>query len=215
MFFTNLPKSSIVDKPIPKNAFYSSCSTKQKYAFVEKINKIIWRNKLSIDTINVKGKDVEEIQIIEIQLKEKVKINDILLLVNKIIPYHIIFYVSYLDEYYISTSVKHSNTFNVNNSVVDYTLNTEWETDINKYKINLFNDLDSIYLDFCNQLLPISNPIKSFDKLTETGAQLNKLKRDIQNLESKIKSCRQFNKKVELNSQLRELKEELKSVIDK
>lgn len=215
MVFTNLPKSSIMDRSIPKNKFYPSSSTKQKDAFVEKINKIIWRNKISIDTINVKGKDVEEILIIEIQLKEKVKINDILLLINKTIPYHIIFYVSYIDDFYISTSVKHSNTFNVNNSVVDYTLNTEWETDINKYKINLFNDLDSIYLDFCNQLLPISNPIKSFDKLTETGEQLNKLKRDIQNLESKIKSCRQFNKKVKLNSQLRELKEELKSVIDK
>jgi len=123
--------------------------------------------------------------------------------------------VSYLDEYYISTSIKHSNTFNVNNSVVDYTICSEWEKDTNKYKINLFNDLDSIYLDFCNQLLPISNPIKSFDKLTETGEQLNKLKRDIQNLESKIKSCRQFNKKVELNSQLKVLKQELKSIIDK
>lgn len=215
MFLSNLPKSSIMDRSIPKNKFYTSCTTKQKDAFVEKINKIIWRNKLSIDTINVKGKDVEEILIIEIQLKEKVKINDILLLINKTIPYHIIFYVFCLDEYYISTSIKHSNTFNVNNSVVDYTICSEWEKDINKYKINLFNDLDSIYLDFCNQVLPISYPIKSFDKLIEVGELIYKFKRDIQNLESKIKSCRQFNKKVELNSQLKVLKQELKSIIDK
>lgn len=210
MFFPDLPPSTKIDKSIPKNKFYSSCTTKQKSVFVEKINKIIWRNTLSVNTINVKGKVVDEILILEIQLKEKAKINDIILLINKLIPYHVIFYVTYLDDFFISTSIRHTSYYNENNSVIDRTFNTEWENDINKYKINLFNNLDLIYLDFCNQLLQISKAINSFEKLIEIGDVINKLKNNILNLESQINNCRQFNKKVELNSQLKKLQQELK-----
>lgn len=215
MFLSYLPSTTIINKTIPKNSFYEYCSSKQKKLFVEKINKIIWRNTLSINTINVRGNEVEEIIIIEIQLKEKININDLTNLINKEIPYHIVLYIVYEDKYYITTTIKHANRNDEDSAVIDWIFNSEWLNISNeKYKINLFNDLDSIYINFCIQLLGLNIKIESFEELINIAERISKLKFNIQKLESQINKCRQFNKKVELNSQLKVLKQELKSIIE-
>ncbi len=54
--------------------FYSrlSISNKLKNEFIDKVQKIIWAYKLSGKTLNInKTKNVEEIQIFQVELKEK------------------------------------------------------------------------------------------------------------------------------------------------
>ena len=71
----NLPDRCKVNKFIPKKTFYEKIgvSTSVKDDFINNIDKITWLYKLSEDTLGIsKSQDVEEIQIFEIILKEKV-----------------------------------------------------------------------------------------------------------------------------------------------
>jgi len=53
----NLPKHTVVNKIIPKNAFDNYANTKQKKLFIENVEKIRWINKLSKETVNLSGNE--------------------------------------------------------------------------------------------------------------------------------------------------------------
>ena len=96
-----LPKECIVDKFIPKKIFYEkvSLSTNLKQEFVDKLDKIYWKYKISEDTLNIsKTENVEEIEIFELTLKEKVNCQNIIKVITKNIPYIILFEICYNDE---------------------------------------------------------------------------------------------------------------------
>lgn len=209
----NLPNSTVVKKVIPKNAFDFYTNTKQKKAFADKIVRITWSNKLSQDTINLTGKDVTEIQFFEIELKEKVIIKDLLVIIDKAIPYHIIFKVIFNNEYYISTSAKHTHPTNDDNAVIDYTFATEWiSTDELLYSIELKNSLDWIYRNFCSQFISSSKNSNNLQEIIKNEKKIDIIKKKIEKIKFEISRCKQFNKKVDLNIELKELQEELKAL---
>lgn len=207
----NLPKSAEVKKVIPKNAFDSRTNSKQKKAFSEKVIRMTWSHKLSIETINLGGKEIAEIQIIDIELKEKVYIKDLLNIIDKAIPYHIIFFISHKDNYYISTSSKHIDPHNENNSVIDYTFSSEW-SGLNKIetalKIELKNNLDWVYKKICEQFVQDNKSSKNIKELVAQQTDLDRRNREIERLKSAIAKSKQFNKKVELNMRLKELEKD-------
>ncbi|BEV03420.1 DUF4391 domain-containing protein [Chryseobacterium gambrini] len=206
----NLPKSTVVKKVIPKNAFDVYTNTKQKKAFADKIVRITWSNKLSQDTINLTGKDVTEIQFFEIELKEKVNIKDLLVIIDKAIPYHIIFKVKFDNEYYLSTSAKHIHPTNDDIAVIDYTFSSEWMNECEElFFIELKNNLDWIYKNFCFQFVN-SNEAKNLQELIHQEKKLHQIKKEIEKIKSEISRCKQFNKKVELNISLKKLENILK-----
>lgn len=201
-----LPKATIVDRFIPKNSFDQFINSKQKNAISESIKRINWENRLSLDTINLSGSTIQEIQIFSIELKAKNKIKDILNIIDKAIPYHIIFIISFEDDIYISTSAKHSHVNNENQSVIDYTFDTEWsnKNDFN-LKFELKNSLDWIFKNFCEAITNSNQNVKSIQELVATQKENDALNREIEKLKAQIKNCKQFNKKVELNLKLKQL----------
>lgn len=207
----NLPKSTVVKKVIPKNAFDAYTNTKQKKAFADKIVRITWTNKLSKDTINLTGKDVNEIQIFEIELKEKVNIKDLLVTIDKAIPYHIIFKVKFGDEYYLSTSAKHTHPNNDDIAVIDYTFSSDWMNESELLtSIELQNNLDWIYKNFCSQFVNNTSSSNNLREIIENEKKLDTIKKEIEKIKSEISRCKQFNKKVELNIYLQKLENNLK-----
>ena len=76
----NFPASTIVDRRVPKQSFYDNISISPglKRAFVDQISLIIWRNKLAESTLAISaGKDIREIQVFELQLRQKQKLESI------------------------------------------------------------------------------------------------------------------------------------------
>ena len=208
----NLPKSTLVKKVIPKNAFDSYTNTKQKKMFAEKISRITWTNKLSLDSINISGKEVKEILFFEIELRDKFEAKDLLTIIDKAIPYNIIFIVKYLYEYYISTSAKHIHPSNEDNAVIDYTFKSSWLNLVNQpYKIELKNNLDWVFQNFCEQLKSTKSNFSSIKELIEKEKRMDSMAKEIEQIKSEIKRCNQFNKKVELNIRLNELTKLLES----
>lgn len=212
MSFFQLPIQTIKDKSIPKNAFYEYATTKQKQLFVDVVDKIRWQNKLAADTINLTGIEVQEIQIFEIQLKQKKNIESVLPIIEKAIPYLIIFIISYNDEVMLYTSQKHAHPVNENNAVVDWVFKTDWFSDEKeKYQLDLKVSLDKIFEDFCFKISNNSNLTseKDLKSLIEKEQKIQELKIQISKLEAQIKRTKQFNKKQPLNSQLNILKKRI------
>lgn len=216
MDYFQLPVQAKKDKSIPKNAFYDYASTKQKQLFVDVVDKIRWQYKLASDTINLEGNEVKEIQIFEIILKQKKNIETVLPVIEKAIPYHIIFVISFNTDVMLYTSQKHAHPVNENNAVVDWIFKTDWfDSSTTKYSIVLKESLDKVFSDFCFQISNNSGTASSKDlkKLIEREQKIQILKNQISRLESEINRTKQFNKKQPLNSQLNNLRIELANII--
>ena len=211
MTYFELPKSTIVNRFIPKNAFDDFTNSSQKKKFTDTIDKITWLNKLSKDTINLNGNAVKEIQIFEIKLKTKEKIQTLLNVIDKAIPYHIIFIVTFGEETYLSTSKKHNHINNENIAVIDWNFISDWQHNKEKkISLNLKESIDFIYTDFCSQISGFH--CKNIKEIIEKDSSKTKFKKQIQELELKIKKEKQFNLKVDMNEKLKELKKEYKEL---
>ena len=206
----NLPETTKLNKIIPKNAFDSYTNSKQKKLMSDCISRITWSHKLSLDTTNLQSKEIIEIQIFNIDLKEKVQIKPILSIIDKAIPYPIIFVIRYGDSMYISTSPKHSNPYNEDAAVIDYTFSTDWfHENENTFCIELKNNLDFVYKTFCAQFNNPDELVKDLKELVANQKDADSYNKELQNLKSAISKCKQFSKKVELNMKLKDLKNKL------
>lgn len=208
----NLPTATFVNKLIPKNSFDNYTNSKQKKQISTSINKITWTNKISTETTNLKSNEINEIEFFTIELRDKEDIKPLLDIVDRAIPYHIIFTVVFGNECYISTSAKHNHPVNDDNAVIDYSFFSEWfNLDNSAFKLELKNSVDWVYKNFCEQFVEESEiKIKDIKSLVGLQQSKDKIEKQILKVEGQIKNCRQFNKKVEFNLLLKKLKSELK-----
>ena len=192
-----LPKECIVDKFIPKKIFYEkvSLSTNLKQEFVDKLEKIYWKYKISEDTLNIsKTENVEEIEIFELTLKEKVNCQNIIKVITKNIPYIILFEICYNDE--VQYAIKYNDDIYF----------TNWNEKIN-FNFNGI-DLNVVYENIIRSVTNISEQNNNINVELEKSKKLKEIQRKIERLEGKIKTEKQFNKKVELNKNILELKKQ-------
>lgn len=202
-----LPKTTFVNRIVPKNAFDEYTDTKQKKLFTDLVFKITWTNKLAADTINLSGKALDEIQVIQIELKTKHEIPEVLAVIDRASPYAVIFVVYFGREYYLSASSKHAHPVKTDMSVIDWTFKSEWLSDQGlPYRLNLKETLDFVFFDFCKQLSGfVDSNLRTIAALVEKSRLLDQLQREGKKLKSEISRSGQFNKKVELNLRLSEV----------
>lgn len=220
----SLPKSTEFNRRIPKQKFYENLSVtpELKRAFVEQISVIYWRNKLAVTTLNVgQGENVTELEIFEIKLNQPSLDSKVLQLIDKEIPYHILYLLEHNGEYqawigYKEPSLVKADTFKVNSYY-----HTEWLS-LDKLPMRLDGlHMDAIYDNFIRQ---IAGERLGFDRLNEVGSKSSikdaidqdnmrqKLNKQMAALEGKMKNEKQFNIQVKLNAELKLLKKELEEL---
>lgn len=211
----SLPHSTKVNRVIPKNAFDSYTTAKQKKLFTDLIARITWIHKISTETVNLESQDIKEIQIFDIELKAKEDIQPVLNIIDRAIPYHIIFIVEHEHLIYLSTSTKHPHPVNEDNAVIDWTFKTDWFVpEENKYTLQLKKSVDAVYHDFCIQLSgKASMASKPIQDLIAYKKQVSTLEKEIARLRSGISQKKHFKDKVELNLKLKALEEQLKDLM--
>ena len=198
----NLPENCEVNKFVPKKVFYEkiSFSTAIKDEFVNLVDKIVWKYKISEDTLGInKTNKIEEIQVFEINLKEKNFPKNILKVITKAIPYPILFVIYYKEN--ICYSIK-----------VDDIYFTDWNEDINISFSGL--NLENIYENIVKSIIKENETKKDFETLIEDKKKEIELSKKLDQLKNKIKIEKQFNKKVELNKQIKEIEKELEVVLN-
>ena len=197
----NLPKECKVDRFLPKKTFYEhvgiSSTTKQE--FVDDVDKITWLYKLSEDNIHVsKTKSVEEIEIFQIEMKNKIIPNSVIKAIVKGIPYKILFKIVYKDDY--------CYVIKPNDNIYC----TEWNEDINIDFEGL--NLESIYDRIIKQIIKEETNQKSIEDILIDRARIDDLNKKINQLTQKVKSENQFDRKVALNIELNKLKKEMEEL---
>ena len=210
-----LPHTAKVNRVIPKNAFDSYTTAKQKKLFTDLIARITWTHKLSKDTVNLEGKDIKEIQVFRIELKVKEEIQTVLDIIDKSIPYNIVFVIEFGGSIYISTSTKHPHPINEDNAVIDWTFKTgSFLPSENKYTLQRKKSIEAVYHDFCIQLSGKSSmATKPLQDLIAYKKKVDALEKEIAKLKSGMASSKQFNNKVELNLKLKATEDELQSLL--
>ena len=174
--------------------------------FSAQVESIRWRNKIFVETINLeKGNYVNEIDIIEVQLRAEAFDEKILRLLARAIPNHIIFVLS-RDGLYRLCAAFQDGSLDKNFFYTDWTLEDELTLCLNGLT------LDEVYENFIRQILGAELAARAGESLrdfVERYNQIMKISRKIDALRRKIRSEKQFNRRLEMDGELKILLAEL------
>ncbi|MCK9276408.1 MAG: DUF4391 domain-containing protein [Syntrophales bacterium] len=213
-----LPRGTVFNRRIPKQKFYENLNVtaELKRIFVEQISVIYWRNKISPATVNIAaGETVSEIEVIEIRLNQPGLDKRILQLIDREIPYHILFLLVYKEQVQAWIGYKEQSQGGTAAFKPGAYYHTEWQP-VDKLSLRLDGlNMDSVYESFIRQIAGERLDNKAGDGLKDAVARderRRKLQKEIAALENKVRREKQFNIQVELNSKLKRLKKELEGL---
>lgn len=214
----HLPRSTEFNRRIPKQKFYENLSVTPalKRVFVEQIKTIYWRNKIAASTMNLAaGGAVTELEVFELQLNQQSLDEAVLKLIDKEIPYHILFLLSYEGKVQAWIGYKEEAGSGTAAFKVNQYYHTEW-LDSDKLELKLEGlSLDAVYEGYVRQIAGsalIANNGESLKESVEREQQRRDLEKKIAALEAKIRKEKQLNRQMELNAELKKLKRELEAL---
>lgn len=209
------PIATELNRRIPKQKFYENLSlTPQvKRGFVEGIKLIYWRNKLAEDTVHIpKGERVTEIEVFEIKLSGHALDEAVLLQIDKEIPYHILFLLSFEGRVQAWIGYKEASA-GVNSFKVSRYYHTDWQTEA-ALSLRLEGlTLDAVYENLVRQIAGTSldpgteNPELSLGETITLTEKREKLQKEIDRLEKLAWAEKQPKKKFEIVQKINKLKE--------
>lgn len=212
-----LPKSTEYNKRIPKTQFYRNLNlpNKVKQQFVDEIDTIIWQNKISPDTMAVSaGEGVTEIEVIEIRLHQKGISKNILEIMDRGIPYHIVFALTFKGEVQVAIGYKEkSQKIDAKYRVEGYYF-SDWAS-IDEFVLELKGlNLDRIYENLLRQFIPKERPqVRDLRETIAIQEEIEKQAALCESIEKRMKNESQFNLQVELNRKLREERAKLDELL--
>lgn len=207
------PQTTEFNKRILKQKLYENMevSPALKRVFVERIKLIYWRNKLAVSTMNIApGETVTEIEVIEIKLASPQLNETVLRQIDKEIPYHILFILSFDGKVQAWTGYKEAAEGGNKAFKVNKYYHTEWmpEHELN-LKIEGLN-MDAVWENLIIQVGGVEvGQGKSLDEQIQIDDQKAKLQKEIEKLEKQARNEKQPNKKFQLAQQVKTLKKQL------
>lgn len=209
-----LPPSTAFNRVIPKKKFYETLDLKSadRRIFIDQIQRITWANKLAPTTLAMaKGKEVQEIQVFQIDLTGNVLDEKALRLIDKAIPYHILYVLFCQDRYQAVIPYKRATKEDLSQYKTDRYYRTQWmgAEDLT-FKLG-GQDMDALYANLVRQIAgqtlagPVSEPLEDS---VEKETRRIKLEKEIKVLETKIHREKQLNRQMEMRNLWRKLKKE-------
>jgi len=179
-------------------------NTKLKREFTEKIQKITWEYKLSESTVGMSKTDtVEEIQVFVIQLKEQTIPKNVLKLIDRAIPYPILYVFTHEAHTAYGITLKGQGEQRYYFS--------DWDAEMN-FDFSGVN-LEAVYKRIVKNFLGTQETEQNFTEMIQNDKKRKTLEREIKALENKVKNEKQFNRKVDLNKELQSKKREIEPLL--
>lgn len=207
----DLPASTVVNRFVPKEKFYTKTdvSQKVKQLFISEIEKITWSNKIAPSTLNISSGKLLELQVFEVLLKSHDISESVLKHIDKHIPYPILFIVRRGSSVKAVVSFKEQNQRVENNMKVDTYFSTNWRTENNLQLKG--NSVDSIYQNYLYQIAPQlkSDKISTAKQAVESHKVNQKVQKQIDQINKQMKSEPSIAKKQELARQRHQLEQDL------
>ncbi len=209
-----LPKTTEFNKRIPKQKFYENLPVTPaiKKAFTEQIKIIYWRNKLAATTLNIApGEQVTEIEVFEVRLNASDLDENVLRLIDREIPYHILFLLEYEGKYQAALGYKEAAGSGKAAFKVDRYYRTDWlaEEGLPLHLEGL--TIDAVYENLIRQIAGDSlsgGEDTTLKESVEQQKQREQLEKQIAALEAKMKREKQLNRKMELKAEIKKLTKE-------
>ena len=213
MIDLKFPRTTIVDKPVPKNAFYKhlEVNAKIKQHFVEDVASIHWLYKLAPSTIHVEdGKLVHEIVVFSAVLKSKDCPDDVFLFIDQNMPRHVVFILEYDNRYKVLLNYKEWKDGQNGQFKIIKTFVTEWLTD-NQLSLTLEGqNMDALYEAMAGQISGFgTRKAEDTKRIVELEGLIDKAKRDVESIQKRIRNERQLNRQMELNGEARGIKKQI------
>ena len=205
-----LPESTEFNKRLPKQTFYEKLDVTPeiKRCFIDQIKTIYWRNKIAPTTMNLSpGEVVTEIQVFEIHLNGAELDETVLRLIDKQIPYHILFLLEYQGKHQAWTAYKEAITSGSNAFKVGTYYHTDWlgEAEL-PLKVDGLN-IDKVYENFVRQIagdaLTQGEAGETLKDSVQRDEEIQALKKRIEKLQTKVRKEKQLNVQMKLNAELR------------
>ncbi len=213
MIDLKFPQTTLVGKPVPKNAFYKhlEVNAKMKQHFVDDVVSIHWLYKLAPSTINVEdGKRVHEIVVFSAILKSKDCLDDVFLFIDQNMPRHVVFILEYDNRYKVLLNYKEWKDGQNGQFKIIKTFVTEWLTD-NQLLLTLEGqNMDALYEAMAGQVSGFgTKKAEDTKRIVELEAQIGKAKREVETIQKRIRNERQLNRQMELNGETRGIKKQI------
>ena len=213
MIDLKFPPTTIVGKPIPKNAFYKhlEVNAKMKQHFVEDVASIHWLYKLAPSTINMEdGKLVHEIVVFSAVLKSKDCPDDVFLFIDQNMPRHVVFILEYDNRYKVLLNYKEWKDGQNGQFKIIKTFVTEWLTD-NQLSLTLEGqNMDALYEAMAGQISGFgTRKAEDTKRIVELEGLIDKAKREVESIQKRIRNERQLNRQMELNGAARGIKKKI------
>ena len=213
MIDLKFPPTTIVGKPVPKNAFYKhlEVNAKMKQHFVDDVASINWLYKLAPSTINVEdGKLVHEIVVFSAVLKDKDCPNDVFLFIDRNMPRHVVFILEYEDRYKVLLNYKAWKDGQNSQFDIIKTFATDWLTAERLLLTLEGQTMDALYEAMAGQVSGFgTTKAEDTKRIVELEGLINKAKREVESLQKRIRNERQLNRQMELNGAARGIKKKI------
>lgn len=210
------PDSTIVNKVVPKTAFYKHLEVNAtiKNHFINDVERLVWAYKFATSTLNVAdGKAVHEITVFNVTLKKKECPTDIFVFIDKNLPRHTAFLLSFEDEMCILINFKEAIQGNTNTPFkVTKTYKSQWYKAEDITIMIEGTSLDLIYENIIRQVAGsnISQTTGSLKADITFSKEQESLRNAINALKKRIALERQPQKKFMLHKELKELENQIK-----
>ena len=213
MIDLKFPPTTIVGKPVPKNAFYKhlEVNVKMKQHFVDDVASIHWLYKLAPSTINVEdGKQVHEIVVFSAVLKDKDCPNDVFLFIDRNMPRHVVFILEYENRYKVLLNYKQWKEGQNSQFDIIKTFATDWLTAERLLLTLEGQTMDALYEAMAGQVSGFgTTKAEDTKRIVELEGLINKAKREVESIQKRIRNERQLNRQMELNGAARGIKKKI------
>jgi len=205
----NFPTFTIYNKVMPKKAFYShlEANARMKSLFVEYIEQIVWLYKLAPSNLHIAdGKEVQEIDILRIKLKQKTKsILEICNWIDSLSPHHTLFIIEHGAEYQLLVNYKEwkdkqAGTFSIIETFVSSSLSIQ---------LDALSSMDSLYESLVRQVAStrITSSQQDLRQAVMETQESEAIKKVMESIKKREARERQPQKKFALHQEYLRLKE--------
>ena len=206
-----LPTFTELNRRIPKQKFYekSDLSPTLKKAFSEQIRSIHWRNKIAPEVLNLAaGKEVQELEVFELRLNDGQIDEAVLRLIDRAIPYHILFVLVWEDRMRLAVAYKETPDAKSAGVRVERYYHTDWMP-VGEVVLRLEGlSMDAVYENLVRRIAGEALGDARTSTLRESVAEQGRrerIKKQIAALEAKIRREKQPKRKFEFVGQLKNL----------
>ena len=189
----NFPSTTIVNKPVPKNAFYgrSSDSSLREFLTLE-FEGIVWLYKLAPATLNVEdGEYVHEIDVFYCRMKENEYSIKSFSVMDELLPRHTVFIIEYGGKFDL---LMHHKEMSVVHG------EQKWKCGVSELKrdigidTNMLNiqgqSMDAVYNGLLSQISGLSvSTQEKYKEQVDLRKQIESVQKQIVSLQKKIYLC--------------------------